>query len=489
MLILTKNCTHFVTKNHKNCSTFVQKIIYKIENQLFNREILEKLAEWNRQTDRKPLILRGARQVGKTTIVNTYGLRFPQYIYLNLEDPADQKLFADNDNIDSLIQSIFLTKDQELARRGETLLFIDEIQQFPKAINMLRYFYEKFPELSVIAAGSLLETIFSKGLSFPVGRVDFMVIRPVSFPEFLGAVDAKQALEQLKHTPVNDFAHSRLLDLFHIYAVIGGMPEIVNKYAGTKDFTALSSVYERLLAAYIDDVEKYTTNDHFIQIVRHCIRAGFLQAGNRIKFQHFGRSNYNSREIGEALRTLEKTYLLSLVYPTTDVILPLLPDLKRSPRLHVLDTGMMNYFLGLRTAILGTDDLNSIHQGILIEHLVGQELLASRFNVLSRLDFWVREKAGSSAEIDYVYPYESQLIPIEVKSGKTGTLRSMHLFMEEAPHDMAIRFYSGKLGLTNITTTKGKSFRLLSLPYYLASQTEKYIAWLKAQPPLITSPV
>jgi hypothetical protein len=265
------------------------------------------------------------------------------------------------------------------------------------------------------------------------------------------------------------------------------MPEIVKKYVETKDPTALSSIYERLLAAYIDDVEKYTSNDHLIQVVRHCIKASFLQAGERIKFQHFGRSNYNSREVGEAFRTLEKTFLLSLVYPTIDAVLPLLPDLKRSPRLHVLDTGMMNYFLGIRTDILGTNDLNSVHQGIIIEHLVGQELLASKFNVLSKLDFWVREKAGSSAEVDYVYPFESQLIPIEVKSGKTGTLKSLHLFMDEAPHDLAIRFWSEPLNLSRVKTPSGKTFRLLSLPYYLASQTERYIVWLKTQPPLTSA--
>jgi predicted AAA+ superfamily ATPase len=344
---------------------------------------------------------------------------------------------------------------------------------------MLRYFYEQYPELSVIAAGSLLETIFSKGLSFPVGRVEFMVIRPVSFPEFLGAMGEIQALEQLRHIPVNDFAHARLLQLFHTYALIGGMPEVVNEYAVSKDLTALSPLYEQLITAYIDDVEKYAGNDRFTQIIRFCIRVSFLDAGTRIKFQHFGRSSYASREVGEALRTLEKTYLLSLIYPTTHAVLPLLPDLKKSPRLQVLDTGMMNYFLGLRTDILGTTDLNKIHQGTIIEHLVGQELLAGQFNVLSSLNFWVREKPTSIAEIDYVYPFESKLIPIEVKSGKDGTLRSLHQFMDEAPHDMAVRFYAGKLALTTASTSAGKPYHLLSLPYYLASQTEKYIGWLK----------
>ena len=446
---------------------------------MFNREIIVHLENWAARSNRKPLIIRGARQVGKTTVVNVLSTRFVQYIYLNLENKLDQQPFQESQDIHTLIQSIFLVKNQQFSRRGETLLFIDEIQQFPAAINMLRYFYEQYPELRVIAAGSLLETIFSKGLSFPVGRVEFMVIRPVSFPEFLDAIGESQALEQLRHIPVNDFAHARLLQLFHTYALIGGMPEIVNEYAATKDLTVLSILYEQLITAYIDDVEKYAANDRFTQIIRHCIRASFLDAGTRIKFQHFGRSNYTSREVGEALRTLEKTFLLSLIYPTTDATLPLLPDLKKSPRLQVLDTGMMNYFLGLRTDILGTTDLNKIHQGTIIEHLVGQELLAGQFNVLSSLNFWVREKPTSTAEIDYVYPFESQLIPIEVKSGKDGTLRSLHQFMDEAPHDMAIRFYAGKLQFTKTSTSAGKPYHLLNLPYYLASQTEMYIGWLK----------
>ena len=142
---------------------------------------------------------------------------------------------------------------------------------------------------------------------------------------------------------------------------------------------------------------------------------------------------------------------------------------------------MMNYFLGIQVEILGTKDLNSIHQGTIIEHLVGQELLANQFNALSSLNFWVREKTTSTAEVDYVYPFEGQLIPIEVKSGKDGTLRSLHLFMDEAPHDMAIRFYSERLHLTELTTAAGKSFLLLSLPYSLASKTKEYISWLKKE--------
>jgi hypothetical protein len=450
---------------------------------MFQRKIISHLEKWSQRSDRKPLVIRGARQVGKTTAVNTFGQQFKQYIYLNLETKADLEPFENNPDIDSLVQSIFLLKKQKLAERTSTLLFIDEIQAFPGAFNMLRYFYEQYPELRVIAAGSLLETIFNRGSSFPVGRVEFLVIRPVSFPEFLEAIGQTEALKQLETIPVNDFAHTTLLRLFHTYALIGGMPEIVNKYAATKDLTALGEIYDRLITSYIDDVDKYARNTHLLQVISHCIRVSFAEAGKRIKFQNFGRSNYSSKEVGEALRTLEKTFLLSLLYPTTDNRLPILPDLRKSPRLQVLDTGLINYSLGIQTDILGSDDLNQVHQGTVIEHLIGQELLAGQFNALSHLNFWTREKKTSTAELDYIYPFESKLIPIEVKSGKDGALKSLHRYMDDAPHDMAVRFYAGKFQLTPTNTPAGKAYRLLNLPYYLGSQTEKYISWLKDSPP------
>lgn len=445
---------------------------------MFRRNIENELANWSVEYDRKPLLLRGARQVGKTTSVRNFGQTFQQYIELNLENETDRQTFSSRE-IDTLVQTIFLSKNKTLADKENTLLFIDEIQQVPEALNMLRYFYEKYPEIKVIAAGSLLETIFNEEKSVPVGRVDYRVMRPVSFPEFLGALGETQALEQLENTPLNDYAHNTLMRLFHTYAVIGGMPEIVNRYVRSNDFTQLSSIYERIINAYTDDVEKYGKSDSLIRVIRHCIKVGFIEAGKRITFHNFGKSDYSSREVGEALRTLEKVFLLSLIYPTTSPILPLLPDLRKSPRLQVLDTGIANYYLGIQAEILNTTDLNKIHQGAIIEHLVGQELLASKFNVLSSLNFWVREKKTSQAEIDFVYSFQSQLIPIEVKSGKEGTLKSLHLFMEECPHDFAIRFYAGPLQQTTATTGTGKIYRILNLPYYLGSQVDKYIRMYK----------
>jgi predicted AAA+ superfamily ATPase len=446
---------------------------------MFKRQLLHELEKWAIKDNRKPLVIRGARQVGKTTLVNEFGKQYEQYIYLNLELNEDKEPFEEFTSIENLVGALFFLKNKTLAQRSKTLIFIDEIQEVPKALNILRYFYESVPEISVIAAGSMLETLFDKNISFPIGRVEYMVIRPVSFPEFLSALGETAALKELAQIPLSKYAHTKLLGLFHKYALIGGMPEVVKHYAKHRDLVVLAPVYDALINGYLQDVEKYASSNAQIQHIRHCIQASFSQAGKRIKFEGFGNSAYKSREMGEALRTLEKALLLQLNYPSTTATLPIVPDLKKSPRLQILDTGLLNYYVGLQRDIIGTKDLNSINQGTMIEHLTGQELLAPQFNALSSLQFWVKENKGSTAEVDYIYPYEGLIIPIEVKSGKEGTLKSLHSFMDIAPHDLAIRLYAGEVSITDAFTPNGKKYKLLSLPYFLSSQIEHYISWFR----------
>lgn len=444
---------------------------------MFNRYIINELDKWLANTSRKPLILRGARQVGKTTLVKQFASRFEQYIYLNLELPEDRQPFEQFTNIEMLIQSLFFIKNCSLDKKKQTLVFIDEIQEVPAALNILRYFFEQEPDIPVIAAGSMLETLFDKNISFPVGRVEYKVVRPASFPEFLDAMGEKAALTQLEKVPVAKFAHTKLLQLFHTYTLIGGMPEIVNNYCQNKDLTVLSPIYDSLIASYLDDVEKYASSDSQIQHIRHAISFSFPNAGKRIKFEGFGKSAYRSRDMSEALRILEKALLLQLIFPCTSATLPLMPDVKKSPRLQILDTGLINYSVGIQKEILGTADLLSVYQGTIIEHMIGQELLSIQNLALSALQFWVREKKTSNAEVDYIFPFEGKLIPVEVKSGKEGTLKSLHLYMEEAPHMFAVRFYSGELCVTNAQTPLGKTYKLLNLPYYLGTQLEKNLNW------------
>lgn len=448
---------------------------------MFNRTILKELELWLVKSDRKPLVIRGARQVGKTTLINQFARGFEQYIYLNLELATDRQPFEQFSSIELLVQALFFIKNKTLSKKNKTLIFIDEIQESPDALNVLRYFYESIPEIAVIAAGSMLETLFNKHISFPVGRVEYKILRPASFPEFLDAMAETEALQYLSQLPAPSFTHKKLLQLYHTYALIGGMPEIVNNYSQNKDFTELSPLYESLITGYIDDVEKYASNTSQLQHIRHGIKASFSMAGKRIKFEGFGNSSYKSRDMGEALRTIEKALLIQLVYPCTNAQLPMLPDFKKSPRLQVLDSGMLNYFAGIQKEIIGTTDLNKVYQGTLIEHLTGQELLATRFQTLSNINFWVREKDSSTAEVDYILQFEGKLIPIEVKSGAEGKLKSLHLFMDMAPHTMAIRFFAGEISVTNAITPRGKRYSLLNLPYYLVSQIDEYLIWFDKQ--------
>jgi predicted AAA+ superfamily ATPase len=451
------------------------RIFAKKFRAMYQRNIIKELLKWKNSKDRKPLVLRGARQVGKTTVVGLFAENYTQYIYLNLERERDSEAFTKYHSIEETVQYIFLQYSKNLDKIGETLLFIDEIQTEPKAVALLRYFYEDYPHLHVIAAGSILETLFDKGINFPVGRVEFRKVYPVCFEEFLGATGENQALELYHQAPIPSFAHSKLLQLFHTYTLIGGMPEIVKKYAEHRDITALSNTYEGLLATYLDDVEKYAKNANQVQIVRHAIRSAFYEAGTRIKYQGFGASSYSSREMGEVLRTLEKVLLLNLVFPTTQTEAPFMPDIKKSPKLFVLDTGLVNYFSGLQKELFGTQDLNEHYQGKIAEHIVGQELLASNSNVLNSLQFWIRDKNQSSAEVDFLYNFDGQMIPVEIKSGKTGKLRSLLHFLDLSETPVAVRFYAGQFQVEDHKTLTGKPFKLINIPYYLSGNLHNYL--------------
>lgn len=445
---------------------------------MYHRKIHYQLLDWAQSEKRKPLVLRGARQVGKTTAVIDFGATFKQFIPLNLERTEHRKLFETERPIAELVDAIFFQAKKNTELLSETLLFIDEIQAEPKAFPILRYLYEEFPDLKVIAAGSLLETLFDVNRSFPVGRVEYMQMHPVNFSEFLGAIGEHEVQKALEFVPVKNYAHDELKRLFNTYAIIGGMPEIVAEYAASRDLTKVSRLYASLIQGYLEDVEKYAKNETQRQVIRHVINASFLEAGTRIKFQGFGRSNYRSREMAEAFRSLEQAMVIRLMYPVTGTTLPLIPDLKRSPKLQVLDTGMFNHMSGVQQEMVLLSDLYPIHQGRLMEHLVIQEFLSVQLDPLFKPYFWVREKVNSDAEVDMVIPLGADLIPIEVKAGKTGKLRSLHQFMDVAPHSMAIRVHGGNFSIEKVKTISGKEFCLMNVPHYAAAQLPQYIKHL-----------
>ncbi len=439
---------------------------------MIRRKAFDKLLVWKKLENRKPLIIRGARQVGKTTLVREFGKEFSNFIELNLERPEEARLF-ELETTERILNAVFLLKNVKL-KKGATLIFIDEIQESPKAISQLRYFLEDRPDLFVIAAGSLLEFALAKIKSFPVGRVDNLYLHPLNFEEYLNAIDQPLALDALKKVPVPDFAHDILKKHFHDYALIGGMPALVYRFAAKPTVANLSVEYQKLWQAYKDDVEKYARNESEKRIIRHVIETAPFEL-DRIKFEGFGNSNYRSREVGEALRALDLARIVRLIYPTTSVRIPLNVDYKKRPRLQFLDTGIWNHAMGIQAEIIQVQDLDEVHRGRIIQHLIAQEIESCFEDFSFQSHFWVRQEKDTSSEVDLVFPFKKYLIPVEVKSGSTGSLRSLHQFMDRCEHVYAIRYYAGSFKVEKTQTVKGTPFTLINLPYYLGTQLTNYL--------------
>ena len=438
---------------------------------MFNRDILNEFRKWAKKPNRKPLVIRGARQVGKTTVVRMFSSEFDQYISLNLERDEERIIFERTYPFSDLVISLFLYSGKK-REGGKTLIFIDEIQNSPKAISLLRYFYEDTPDLYVISAGSLLETVLDRKISFPVGRVEYMAMHPCNFREYLDANGQEQLSEILDNPKAPGFAHDLLIGWFRKYATTGGMPEVVAAYSNQADLTALQPIYDTLIQSYIDDVEKYTQSSAQVQYIRHVINNAFGEAGSKITFEKFANSAYRSREMKEAFLAVEKAMLLKLIYPCTSVQFPANLNLARKPRLHVVDTGLINHVKGLMGELVFSENISDVYRGVIAEHIVGQELRASSYSILHKIHFWTREKKESSAEVDYILPWQGKLIPIEVKSGTIGKLRSLHQFMDQAPHSIAVRVWQGASSIEKARTTTGKEFTLLNLPFYLVHRIE-----------------
>lgn len=433
---------------------------------MFVRAIEKELEKWASNPHRKPLVLRGARQVGKTTVVNKFGEQFENYLYINLEKASSKELMESTDDVKKLMPLLFLYSNKQ-RKAGRTLLFLDEIQESSHTVALLRYFYEDLPEVFVIAAGSLLETMLDKHISLPVGRVEYMAIHPCSFIEYLDAMGEGRFVDMITQAALPQPFHAEMLQHFNMYALIGGMPEVVARYASGKDIVALSRVYNQLLNAYKNDVEKYAETNTQSNIIRYILDEGWAFSGQTITLGGFAASSYKARETGEAFRTLSKTMLMELVYPTTNVVIPAVSDLKKSPKLFWLDAGLVNYAAGVQKEYLLSADLLDIWRGRAAEQIVAQELKTLSFEVGLKQNYWMRNKRGSVAEVDFVIVVEGKIIPVEVKSGHNAHLKSIHQFMIETNHDVAIRIWSGNFSIDAVKTSTNKEFRLINLPFYM----------------------
>ena len=443
---------------------------------MFERQIMTHLRQWKGKSNHKPLVLRGARQVGKTTVIDAFGKEFDNYLYFNLDEDGDRALFERKISLDDLIDSLFARLGIR-KKEGSILLFIDEIQSSPQTISLLRYFKEKRPDIHVISAGSLLENVVDVKVSFPVGRVDYMALRPCSFYEFLTALGKDNLRYFIDHPEQSTAVHDELMSLFNQYTIVGGMPEAVQEYANTRDVLALDDIYESLLQGYKDDVEKYVQSGKLAEVVRFLISASWTKAGQAVTLGGFADSAYKAREVGEAFRLLQKAMLLELVYPATSVTIPALGEEKRQPKVIMLDAGLTNYQAGVRRELINANDILDVWRGHLAEQVVAQELLTLNDKVSQRRQFWV--KGNASAEVDFVLTFDSHLFPIEVKSGRNSHLRSIHSFIDQSPIDIGVRVWSGPYSIDDVQTTIGKKpFRLVNIPLYMIGNIEKIISKL-----------
>ncbi len=441
---------------------------------MINRLIINNLIHWKKKETRKPLILRGARQVGKTTVISEFSKHFDVFLHLNLENPAEKLLFETYSDINQLIEAIHVYCKKNVGI-GTCLLFIDEIQFSPKAVAILRYFYEKANHIHVVAAGSLLESLMdTQKISFPVGRVEYMMLRPLSFIEFLDGVQEEFDKNILLNFQAH-LNHDRMMNHFNKFTLLGGMPAVVSEYGKKNDLVALNTIYESLIESYKDDIEKYADSDSSAKVIRQIISTFWGYSGETITFEKFGASRFKSREMSIAFKTIEKALLLELVYPTFETRFPLLEDFRKKPKLISLDAGLVNFMAKIQEEVFFSLNIQDAWRGKIAEQIVAQELISTNFSISEKRHFWRRNKEGSDAEVDFVFPFKGKVIPVEVKSGVIGKLKSLHYFMDECPHDIAVRVWSNQFSIDHVKTPSGKEFQLINVPFYYVCQLEKLL--------------
>lgn len=441
---------------------------------------------WLTSSDRKPLIVRGARQVGKTWLIRMLAaISNKTLIEVNFEkNPQVAGLFASNDPNQILLNlGVFLNQKIEAS---QCLLFLDEIQASPEIIASLRWFYESYPQLPVIAAGSLLEFVLEDHIfSMPVGRISYLHLEPLSFEEFLLARGQEMLYDYLQNfrfnTEIPQAIHNQLLTLFKEYTFIGGMPAVVASWVTEQSITTVHRILNDLLTTYKDDFAKYGKRiaaDKLDEIMMSVPK----RLGQKYVYSKVNPS-LSSQTIKQILTLFNKARICHRVSGCSANGVPLSSEVQEKYFKEVfLDTGLCSAALGLSyLQIQSIDELNVINRGAIAEQVVGQLLRTiNPFYVEPALYYWQRDAEGAGAELDYVIQHGNQVIPIEVKAGSTGTLKSLHLFMEAKDKDLAIRINSDIPSKTKVEVKGSQGqpviYTLLSMPFYLTGQIPRLLS-------------
>ncbi|MBQ3751407.1 MAG: AAA family ATPase [Bacteroidales bacterium] len=410
------------------------------------------LAEWASRESHKPLLLRGARQVGKSTAVRHLAESFESYVEINFEKQSSYiPLFQAKDiDVKQIVSQISAMVGKRI-EPGRTLLFLDEVQACPEAIMSLRYFKEDFPELHVVAAGSLLEFALEELPSFGVGRIHSIFVFPMTFDEFLIA-NGEQLLMEARDKasnaqPLPQPLYEKLVGLLRTFLLVGGMPEAVAKWVETHDYLACQEVQDDIVITYEDDFPKYRRKID-PTLLRLTMRSVAAQATKKFVYSAVGGS-HTSTEVKKALDLLSKAGIVIPVTHTAANGLPLGSEADKSyQKMLMLDTGLMLRLLNMTTGdvseltqqILTSDVNNLVNKGPMAEMLAGLELLHYRTpNIRHEMFYWQRKAKNSQAEVDYISSYRQTVLPIEVKAEIQGGMKSLWIFMREKKLTNAVR--------------------------------------------------
>jgi predicted AAA+ superfamily ATPase len=410
------------------------------------RYIDKSLEEWKNATQHKPLLLRGARQVGKSSSVRELGKQFEYFLEINFENKGHQKakkIFEHSSSPRTITDELYSMFGIPV-EAGKTLLFLDEIQSCVDAISALRFFYEEMPELHVVAAGSLLEFALEELPSYGVGRITSRFMYPLSFSEYLGAMKMERLAEAVKtaspENPLSDALHHTALKHLINHIVIGGMPEVVAAYSQGGTLAECMQILNDLMHTYYDDFAKYRKKTSAL-LLRRALKSIVEQTGSKFKYSEISRE-----ERHETLKqSVELLVRAGLAYPqnmTGGNGIPLGAEVNQKfCRFLIFDTGIMLRILGedISDILLG-ETLEQINKGDVAELFVGLELLKNApVNLTGELYYWQRDERGSQAEVDFLIQKNSKIVPIEVKSGTSGKMQSLHLFMKEKQSEYGIR--------------------------------------------------
>jgi len=446
------------------------------------RTIQTHLQHWKNSPNRLSLLLRGARQVGKTHSIRELGRSFQHLIEVNFEEQPTVKTFFERDLDPARICEALSAFYRTPIRPGETLLFFDEVQACPAALQSMRFFHEKMPALHVVAAGSLLEFALSDIPTLGVGRITSLYLYPLSFVEFIDALGEEKLIELINNAdeqqPLHPVFHEKLISLIRIFQIIGGLPAAVKHYVDTHDLNGCADLIDALIVMYQDDFAKYKKRAPVLRL-RHAFQSIAYQAGNKFKYVHVD-SDSGSREIKQAVDLIIQAGLAYKVFSSNAQGVPLGAQINEK-RFKILpfDLGIYQRLLGLDPGdAIAENNSDFINKGASSEIYVGTELIKStRPTRRPDIYYWHRETKGSNAEVDYVIQRKQAVIPIEVKAGTRGSMQSLWRFL--ATH--AASPYGIRLSMEPFSSYVRQSdgatpTKTVVMPLYAAHRASEYEA-------------